>query len=83
MFKNMAETKEETPIWQKVEFKPQLWHVEVSGPNGEHREVVGAFRSREVADEVRDEENRANENFPYIAYSCLCDCPNRECQYAS
>lgn len=66
-----------------VEFKPQTWHVEIGDPGILTHEVEGAFVSRKVAEEVRDEYNADTNKlgFPGNAYICLCDCPNRECKY--
>ena len=68
-----------------TEFKPQAWHVETNiayypeQPNN----VLSAFISKGVAEEARDEWNADNNRigFPGNAYICLCDCPNRDCQY--
>ena len=63
------------------EFKPQKWHVELRVPNGSA--VLSGFETRKVADEVRDEHNAEMHTLGQYAdaYSCLCDCPNRECKY--
>jgi hypothetical protein len=84
MYKNIAEQGLK-PVWVRVEFKPQTWHVEIRCPDPGHNHdgILGAFVSRGVAEEARDEWN-ANTNklgFPGEAIICLCDCENRECRY--
>lgn len=69
MFKNIAELGAD-PIWVKVDFKPQAWHVEMVNDDGE-REVV-SFVTRIVAEEVALETH---------GLYMLCDCPDRECVY--
>lgn len=67
-----------------TEFKAQLWHVELHIPERDGN-VLGAFHSRVVAEETRDQWNADNNaiGFQGDAFVCLCDCQNRECAYAS
>lgn len=70
---------------QSGTFKPQRWHVE--NRSAKKVDVLASFVSRTVAEEVRDQLNADVAGFKdasndEYAFTCLCDCENRECRYA-